>query len=61
MDCQVQNMLEWGVSHKNFNHILNFNVVIEKSNLVIFRMVHLSVNKKWTQVVTLCAMNNVSH
>jgi hypothetical protein len=33
MDYQVRNMLELSVSHKNFNHILNFNVVIEKTNL----------------------------
>jgi hypothetical protein len=40
-------MLEWSVSHKNFNHILNLNVVTENTNLVIFCMVHWSVNKKW--------------
>jgi hypothetical protein len=48
MDYQVRNMLEWSDSHKNFDHILNFHVVIEKTNVVIFCMVHWSVNKKWT-------------
>jgi hypothetical protein len=48
MDYQVRNMLGWSVSHKNFNHILNFNVVIEKTNLVIFCIVHWSVSRKWT-------------
>jgi hypothetical protein len=28
------------------NHILNFNVVIEKTSLITFCMVHWSVNKK---------------
>jgi hypothetical protein len=36
MDNQVWNILEWSVSHKNFNHILNFNVVTEKTNLVTY-------------------------
>jgi hypothetical protein len=46
MDYQVRNMPECRVSHKNFNHILNFNVVFKKTNLVIFCTVHWSVNKK---------------
>jgi hypothetical protein len=33
MDYQARNMLVWSVIHKNFNHILNFKVVIEKTNL----------------------------
>jgi hypothetical protein len=38
---------------KNFNHILNFNVVTEKTNLVIFCMVHWSVNKSDRAVLCL--------